>query len=89
MGTRELNPADWCTKPRPADKIIHDAFRLRGVEFLETHEDNWPIKHSYKTDQLEEVVVVGKHSAFFISSHIVTNILMRLVDYISRWKRMI
>ena len=83
----ELNPADWCTKPRSADKIS-DSFWQDGPEFLRQDEESWPIKHSYKKDQLEgEVIVAKKHTVLFQACSI--DILGRLVDRVSVWNRLL
>ena len=84
----ELNPADWCTKPRSPEKISEDEFWVKGPEFLRQGEELWPIKYTYKTGSLKGEVTLGNNQHVFFQ---VTcpDILGRLVERISQWKRMI
>ena len=83
-----LNPADWCTKPRSVEKVSHDSFWKDGPEFLREDESSWPIKFTFKTDQLEgEVTVVKKQNAFFQSCSL--DIIGHLIDRCSVWRRII
>ena len=83
-----LNPTDWCTKPRSVEKVSHDSFWKDRPEFLRKDESSWPIKFTFKTDQLEdEVTVVKKQNAFFQSCSL--DIIGHLIDRCSVWRRII
>ena len=86
----EDNPADWCTKSRLVREIVPGGFWEKGPEFLKTDENSWPIKLSYKTDQLEGELQVRKRSH---CAHIVQvdppHVFDRLVNRLSCWKKMI
>ena len=83
----DLNPADWCTKPRSADKVAFDRFWQEGPAFLREEEDMWPIKQTYKTDRLEGEVVIGKKHVFFVSPF--PDHFGRLIDNASVWIRLV
>ena len=79
----ELNPADWCTKPRPVEKIKQGGFWEEGPDFLCQEEANWPIKFSYKTERLDGEVTVGKtqHAFFQVTCLDIWNVwLIALAD---------
>ena len=80
----ELNPADWCTKPRSADKVIHESFYHDGPEFLRQEESSWPIKFTYKTEHLEDEVTIGKKLNVFFQSCSV-DVIRQLIDRSSVW----
>ena len=84
----DLNPADWCTKPRSAKKVSNDSFWQDGPEFLRQEEESWPIRHSYKTERLEGEVSVGKTAAVFFQSCF-SDHLGRLIHNISFWSRLV
>ena len=44
----ELNPADWCTKPREVEDLVEGGLWERGSGFLREKESSWPIRHAYK-----------------------------------------
>ena len=83
----ELNPADWCMKSRPVEKI-NDSFWKHGPEFLQQEEETWSMKFTFKTDCLDgEIVINLKLAVYFQSTSI--DILGRLVDRSSQWKRLL
>ena len=43
----DLNPADWCTKPRKVEDL-ESGFWQDGPDFLRDEENSWPIRHTYK-----------------------------------------
>ena len=83
----QLNPADWCTKPRSAEKIS-ESFWTDGPAFLRQDEDSWPIKRTFKTEHLEGEMVIGRKLSVFFQS-VLIDILGRLLDRSSRWKRLV
>lgn len=89
VGTKD-NPADWCTKPRPVkDLITKFWFWVGGSSFLKLHENEWPIRFTYRTDKLEGEIVIGKsvHVSVINVSH--PDLLGRIVQRVSSWKKMI
>ena len=85
----EVNPADWCTKPREVKDLKVGGFWESGPEFLRLAEEDWPIKFSYKKDGLEGEVLVKKVFAVTIAVQYVNGYLKRLVARSSSWRRMI
>ena len=83
----EQNPADWCTKPRSAEKVSNDSFWKDGPEFLRQDEKSWPIKFTYKTERLEGEVSIKKEAVFFQSCY--PDHLGRLINNISTWYRLV
>ena len=47
------NPADLCTKPRSVEDLREGGFWEGGAAFLREDESKWPIKLTYKKDDLE------------------------------------
>ena len=84
----DLNPADWCTKPRSAEKVAHDSFWKDGPEFLRQEESSWPIKFTYKTEHLEGEVTIGKKLGVFFQS-CSPDVIGRLIDRSSVWRRLL
>ena len=83
----EQNPADWCTKPRPVEKVAHDKFWENGPDFLLQDEESWPIKLTYKTERLEGEVVINKKHVFFTSCF--PDHVGRLIANASVWTRLV
>ena len=86
IGT-ELNPADWCTKPRSTEKIS-ESFWVDGPAFLRQDVDSWPIKRSFKTERLEGEMVIGKKLSVFFQA-VAVDILGQLLNRSSCWKRLV
>ena len=84
----ENNPADWCTKPRSAEKVCNEPFWRIGPPFFQLEEELWPIKFTYKTERLEGEVTIGKKLKVFYQSCFPDH-LGRLIDNISVWFRLI
>ena len=82
------NPADWCTKPRSVKDLAPGGFFHTGPPFILQNESEWPIKLSYRTDQLEGELAVGKqcHVAVFNVAH--PDLIGRIVHRGSSWKKM-
>ena len=55
----ELNPVDWCTKTRKAEELM-SYFWLRGPDFLLLDISEWPIKFTYKKEELEGELPIPK-----------------------------
>ena len=82
------NPADWCTKPHPVKDLIPGGFWQSGTDFLHLHEKDWPIKLSYRTDRLEGEIVIGKRVYVAVVNVAHPDLLGRIANYCSSWKRM-
>ena len=83
------NPADWCTKPRPVKDLLPGGFWERGPDFLLHDESTWPIKLSYKTDNLDGMRHIAKHTH---CGHVEVehpDFVGRLVSRSSSWKKMV
>ena len=82
------NPADMCTKPRLLKDLFPGGFWQDGPNFLLLPESDWPIKLTYRTDRLEGELVVSKqcHVAVVNADH--PDLLGRIVNRISSWKKM-
>ena len=84
----ELNPADWCTKPRTVEKLLEDSFHEDGPDFLRQAEEDWPVKYTYKTERLEGEVSLTKVKGAFAATCF-PDIVGRLVDRVGEWIRMV
>ena len=82
----DLNPADWCTKPRPAHKI-RDRMWPNGPYFIWLREEDWPIEYTFKTGKLDGEVVIGKSYDVFFQSCF-TDFIGRLINRVGEWVRM-
>ena len=83
----DVNPADWCTKPRQTEELLSD-FWLSGPSFLVADESVWPIKSTYKKEGLEGELKIPK-AVYITSTKIACDIIGRiLVRYSSLQKIM-
>ena len=77
-----------CTKPRKVEDLLPGGFWEAGPKFLLTEESSWPIKLTYKKDLEGEVAVSKKAYSIQVASY-AKDILTRLVERISTWKRIV
>ena len=85
--TGEINPADWCTKPRPVADLVSD-FWLSGPQFLSLDVSQWPVKSTYKSDGLDGEIEVPRRVNVVIASGLST-ILTRVVLRYSSFEKVI
>ena len=82
----EDNPSDWCTKPRSVKDIQH-SFWTEGPEFLKSHMSSWPLKYTYKKDNLEGQLHLPKQvRCLFIQAHH-NDFLGRIIHRSSSWSK--
>ena len=81
------NPSDWCTKPRSVEEVRGNRFWVDGPDFLQQHESTWPIKLTYKKDNLEgELNVPRSVKCLHVQVHH-QDFLGRLVNRSSSWTK--
>ena len=83
-----VNPADWCTKPRPVKDLHPGGFWQNGPQFLLLEESEWPIKFSYRTDRLEGEMNLRKQCHIAVVNVAHPDLLGRIVHYFSSWTKM-
>ena len=85
------NPADWCTKPRNLkDMLATDGFWKKGPDFLSREENTWPIKLSYKKENLEgELNVVRRARCAHAQVKEQQGIMERLVNRCGTWRKLV
>ena len=81
------NPSDWCTKPRSVKDVRDSKFWKNGPEFLLLNESDWPIKFTFKKDNLEGELKVPKHITCFQVQVQHDDFLNRLVHRSSSWSK--
>ena len=81
----DVNPADWCTKPRQV-KDLMGGFWENGPDFLSQDEAFWPIKFSYKKEILEGEIRIPK-GIYSVHTAVQSDVLDRLVNRYSSWKK--
>ena len=72
----EVNPADWCTKPRQTNELRSD-FWIHGPDFLTQDVSCWPVKYSYKKEGLEGELKISP-VAFAVTA--VNNFISKLIN---------
>ena len=82
------NPSDWCTKPRPVKDLALGGFWQIGPQFLLLPEKDWPIKLDYRTDRLEGEMIVGKQCHVAVVNVAHDDLIGRITNRISSWKKM-
>ena len=82
----EDNPADWCTKPRHV-KDLMSTFWVQGPDFLSLDVSEWPIRHTYKKENLEGELKVPKR-VFAVQMCFLTTYINRMISYCSSWKKL-
>ena len=55
---------------------------------MQLSEEDWPIKLSYRTDQLEGELVIGKQCHVAVVNIAHPDLLGRIANYCSSWRRM-
>ena len=85
----ENNPADYCTKPCTVRDLVVGGFWERGPDFLLKDESKWPIRFSYKKDNLEGELQIPKQAHCGLINQVINlNFIDRLVERCSSWKKM-
>ena len=84
------NPADWCTKPSQVEELYEGGFWESGPDFLRLDESCWPIKRTYKKDDLEGMLDIPKpvHCAF-AQVHFHDKYIRRIVIRCGSWRKMV
>ena len=81
------NPSDWCTKPRTVAEVRDSSFWVSGPEFLKLDESAWPIKLTYKKNNLEGEMKVPRHIKCFLVHVQHDDFLGRVVNRSSTWSK--
>lgn len=81
----DVNPADWCTKPREAVDLVAGGFWERGPDFLRSDESSWPVKQSFKKD-LEGEMIPKQVFAVMVSASDSVN---QLISRASTWSKVV
>ena len=83
----DINPADWCTKPRSVEDLASD-FWISGPDFLSLDESCWPIKSTYKSEGLDGELKVPRRMHVVVTSGL-GKVLTRLVHRYSSFEKVI
>ena len=68
-------------------KELLSDFWLHGPEFLTQDVSCWPVKHSYKKEGLEGELKI--HAVYAVSNDVEANLINRLVERYSSWKKIV
>ena len=68
--------------------LVPGSFWQSGSQFLQLAEEDWPIKLSYHTDQLEGELVIDKQFYVAVVNIAHPDLLGRITNYCSSWRRM-
>ena len=82
----DLNPADWCTKPRNVEDL-ESGFWQDGPDFLREDESSWPIRHTYKKE-LEGEIPASKRKVFTVQVS-PSDSVKELVSRCSSWRKLV
>ncbi len=84
------NPADWVTKPRQVHELSIGGFFESGPNFLKLEERFWPIKWTYKKDDLEGMLIIRNPvQCNFIQIHLMEDYIRRIIIRCGSWRKMV